>query len=135
MTPQERELIRDLFDRLESLESQPRDPEAEREIAKGNARSPHAVYALVQTVLVQDEALQMAEQRIQELGGEIEQPQDQRSFLDSVREALLGPERTPRRSAVPSVPPPSGQMQPPPDYSRPGGSFLGTAAATAAGVI
>ena len=38
MTPQERELIADLFDRLEKLESMPRDPEAVREIQDGLAR-------------------------------------------------------------------------------------------------
>src|SRR5437763_13506957 len=37
MTPQERELIADLFDRLAELEDQPRDPDAERAIAEGLA--------------------------------------------------------------------------------------------------
>ena len=54
MTPQERQLIVELFDRLATLERQPRDPEAERAIAEGLARAPHAIYPLVQTVLIQD---------------------------------------------------------------------------------
>ncbi|HET9687433.1 MAG TPA: DUF2076 domain-containing protein, partial [Pseudolabrys sp.] len=57
MTPQERQLVDDLFDRLAGLENAPRDPEAERAISEGLARAPHAIYPLVQTVLVQDEAL------------------------------------------------------------------------------
>ena len=57
MTPQERQLIDDLFDRLARLESTPRDPDAEAAVADGLKRAPHAVYALVQTALVQDEAL------------------------------------------------------------------------------
>ncbi|MGB8550642.1 MAG: DUF2076 family protein, partial [Xanthobacteraceae bacterium] len=57
MTPQERELVTALFDRLAALESNQRDPEAERLIAQGSARAPHAIYPLVQTVLLQDEAL------------------------------------------------------------------------------
>ena len=39
MTPQEQELIKGLFDRFSQLESQPRDPEAERLIAQGFARA------------------------------------------------------------------------------------------------
>ena len=54
MTPQERRLVEDLFDRLSQLEGQPRDPDAERVIAQGLASAPHAIYPLVQSVLVQD---------------------------------------------------------------------------------
>ena len=39
MTPQERQLIDELFDRLANLESTPRDPDAERAIAAGLARA------------------------------------------------------------------------------------------------
>ena len=53
MTPQERELITALFDRLAALENAPRDADAERVIAEGLARAPHAIYPLVQSVLVQ----------------------------------------------------------------------------------
>lgn len=67
MTPQESELVNDLFDRLARLESAPRDASAERLIADGLQRAPHAVYALVQTALVQDEALKRANARIAEL--------------------------------------------------------------------
>ena len=56
MTPQESELVDELFNRLAQLETAQRDPEAERLIADGLRRAPHAVYALVQTVLLQDEA-------------------------------------------------------------------------------
>ncbi len=137
MTPQERQLVDELFDRLGRLEGQPRDPDAERAIAEGLARAPHALYPLVQTVLVQDEALRAAEDRIRELGGEIGEPQQERGFLDSVREAVLGPDPQ-RRGSVPQVRPgglPMQQTQPAQDYGSRGGSFLGTAAATAAGVI
>jgi hypothetical protein len=153
MTPQERQRVDELFDRLSGLEGQPRDPEAERAITEGLARAPHALYPLVQTVLVQDEALRMAEDRIRELGGDVEAPQEDRGFLDSVRETLLGPDPN-RRSSVPSagsrgsvwnMPQPGYRQQPgyqqqvqqptAPDYGRGGSSFLGTAAASAAGVI
>ena len=51
----------ELFDRLATLENAPRDPEAERVIADGLRSAPHAPYALVQTALVQDEALKRAD--------------------------------------------------------------------------
>jgi uncharacterized protein len=44
MTPQEQELVNQLFDRLAKLESDPRDPNAERLIADGLRRAPHAAY-------------------------------------------------------------------------------------------
>src|SRR6516164_8929099 len=152
MTPQESELVDELFNRLVQLETAQRDPEAERLIADGLRRAPHAVYALVQTVLLQDEALKRANARIEELqvqtSAAAEPEQRPASFLDSMREALGG------RAAHGSVPSvrtaggnqPQGQQQPQPRQMPPsgypgtpafgsGGSFLGTAASTAAGVI
>ena len=75
MTPQERQLVDDLFDRLSKVESAPRDPDAAAAIAQGLRQAPNAIYALVQTVLLQDEALKRAHDRIQELEGRAgEQP-------------------------------------------------------------
>jgi uncharacterized protein len=174
MTPQERQLIDDLFDRLSKLESAPRDPDAASAIAQGLRVAPNAVYALVQTVLVQDEALKRANSRIQELEA-VSAPQQNQSggFLDSMRDTIFGQGQP--HGSVPNVRPPeipnrptwnSGQVlqqaqgpgqyheepygqqsygqQP---YGQPygapqspmggagGGSFLGTAAAAAAGTI
>jgi len=151
MIPQERELLTGLFDRLATLENQPRDPEAERAIIEGLRRAPNATYALVQTALVQDEALTRANARIQALEARLgEAPVDRPAgFLDSMREALLGPRAAPRGS-VPTVHPreqPQDQgaagarseagLSPAAPAWRPatGGSFLGNAAAAAAGVI
>ena len=153
MTPQEQELVEELFDRLAKLENSPRDPAAERVIADGLRRAPQATYALVQTALVQDEALKRANARIEELQAQFgggEQTQQQGSFLDSMRDAVLGRREPP--GSVPSVRSPATQtspMPPPPYGGQPGyppemppgpafgsgGSFLGTAASTAAGVI
>jgi uncharacterized protein len=148
MTPQERDLIAELFDRLSTLENAPRDAAAERAIAEDLARAPNAIYPLVQTVLVQDEALKRANARIQELEGTGgESP----GFLDSMRSALFGRDAAPRGS-VPSIKADAGNATSPPGgvtagtygagpYEQmpggtaPGGSFLGTAAATAAGVV
>ena len=56
------------------------------------ARRRTRVYALVQTVLVQDEALKRANDRIQELEGGARRRTDQQSggFLDSMRDAIFG---------------------------------------------
>jgi uncharacterized protein len=141
MTPQERELVTQLFDRLATLENQPRDPDAERTIIDGLRRAPNATYALVQTTLVQDEALKRADARIQELEARLgDAPAGQPTgFLDGMGDALLG-RRDPARGSVPSVRPAQTQDReaaPAGAFGRPapGGSFLGTAAAAAAGVI
>ena len=162
MTPQERQLVDDLFDRLSKMESAPRDPDAVAAIAQGLGVAPNAVYALVQTVLVQDEALRRANSRIQELeAANVPQLDRGGGFLDSMRDTIFGQSQS--RGSVPNVRPPevgsrpvwnSGQvMQQAPyqgqydqgPYGQPyggpqapmggGGSFLGTAAAAAAGVV
>ena len=67
MTPQERQRVAELFDRLSQLENAPREREAEEIIAEGLRYVPHAPYALIQTVLIQEEALARANERVQEL--------------------------------------------------------------------
>ncbi|HEY7664821.1 MAG TPA: DUF2076 domain-containing protein [Xanthobacteraceae bacterium] len=152
MTPEERNLVVELFDRLATLEDAERDPEAERLIKDGLRQAPNAPYALVQTVLVQDEALKRADARIRELEGapEAQLPARDTSFLGGVRDSLLG--RREGRGSVPSVRPAEAapgmspawrtgapaQAPVPPAMGAPGaggGSFLGTAAAAAAGMI
>src|SRR6185312_6436484 len=71
MTPQERKLIGELFDRLETLEDDPRDDGAVAAINEGLERAPNAMYPLVQTVLVQDEALKRVDARIRALEQEL----------------------------------------------------------------
>jgi hypothetical protein len=114
-------MVDDLFDRLGKVDAAPRDPDASAAIAQGLLRAPNAVYALVQTVLVQDEALKRAHDRIQELeaAGAGEQRQSG-GFLDSMRDTLFGPSPNQPRGSVPNVPPPqvnrpvwnSGQVLP-----------------------
>ena len=115
MTPQERQLVDDLFDRLAKLESAPRDPNAASAIAQGLQKAPNAVYALVQTVLLQDEALKRANSRIQELEAAVSAPEQQGQsggFLDSMRDAIFGPGQSQNRGSVPNVPPPQPQNRP-----------------------
>ena len=91
MTPQERQLVDDLFARLSKVEGAPRDPDATAAITQGLRVAPNALYALVQTVLVQDEALKQAHDRIQQLeSASAPEPQQSGSFLDSMRDAVFG---------------------------------------------
>jgi uncharacterized protein len=132
MTPQERQLIDDLFDRLAKLESAKRDPEAMSAIMQGLRNAPNAVYALVQTALVQDEALKRADMRIQELEAAAGQQNQSGGFLDSMRDAIFGQNQT--HGSVPNVRAPdmaggsrpawnTGQVlqqsQPPGQYNQP----------------
>ncbi|MBA2401262.1 MAG: DUF2076 domain-containing protein [Bradyrhizobium sp.] len=111
MTPQERQLIDDLFDRLAKLEGAPRDSEAASAIMQGLRNAPNAVYALVQTTLVQDEALKRANDRIQQLeGGHSGEQNQPGGFLDSMRDAVFGqnqPHGSGSQGSVPNVRAPS----------------------------
>ena len=69
MQTTERRLIEDLFARLRSAEGQSRDPEIERLIAAELQRAPLAPYAMAQTIIGQNQALEAAAARIKELEG------------------------------------------------------------------
>jgi hypothetical protein len=127
-------LVDELFDRLAKLEGAPRDPDAASAIADGLRKAPNAIYPLVQTVLLQDEALKRADAHIQELEAAMQPSQQQQSggFLDSMRDAIFGQGNSTQagpnqpRGSVPNVPPPasrpvwnSGQvMQQAPGYGQ-----------------
>jgi uncharacterized protein len=148
MTPQERQRVAELFDRLAQLEDTPRERDAEAAIAEGLRQAPNAPYALVQTVLIQEEALELANARIRELEeseGSIAPRQG--GFLDAMREAFSGQPRAPR-ALVPVTRRPGEPMGAPPGFQQNaaqgaqpqqqigrGGSFLGQAASIAAGVV
>lgn len=67
MTPQEKELISSLMGRLKKVGSEPKDAEAEVLIRQAMEEQPDAPYQLVQTVLIQDMALNQAQSRIADL--------------------------------------------------------------------
>lgn len=112
MTPQERQLIDELFERLARVESAPRDPEAMSAIMQGLRNAPNAIYPLVQTVLLQDEALRRAAERIQQLEqGQTQEQGQSGGFLDSMRDKLFGQSNQPHGS-VPNVSPPAPESRP-----------------------
>lgn len=128
MTPNERELLARLFDRIDAASSGPRDSDAEALINERVAANPSAPYRMAQTIAVQDEALKRAEERIRNLeaGTGAQQPETagtpSRSLADEANAAV-----PPRRSAVPSA------------GARPagfgGGGFLAGAGQVALGIV
>ena len=140
MTPQERDLILGLFQRLKPPPEGDIDGEA-RELIEGLVRQqPLAPYLLAQTALVQDYALKGAQARIANLEAKLAQASSaaapeapRRSFLSG----LLGGE-APGRQAFAAAPAAAPQAAAPapagPWGSRGAPSFLQSALSTAAGV-
>lgn len=72
MNDQEREVIADIFRRLEQVANQPRDPEAERFIGEKLRQQPYAPYAMAQTIFVQEQALARLQAENEQLRAELD---------------------------------------------------------------
>jgi hypothetical protein len=161
MTPQEKDLLTTLLDRLKNTPRQPKDPEADGLIREATTAQPDLPYYLVQTVLIQDLSLHQAQQRISDLEKQLaEAQQAARPSATSFLGGLFGHQapapssapppagpwtRSPQVAAAPPAQPYAQPGYPPPGYGQPagggflgggagGGGFLRSAAATAAGV-
>jgi hypothetical protein len=108
MTPEERQMLGGLFQRVNSAAATQRDPEAESFITDAVRTAPHAPYVLAQTVLVQQQALEAAANRISQLeaAGQqgAEQPEEHGSFLGNLGKSIFG--------SGPSDPPPRSDPDP-----------------------
>jgi uncharacterized protein len=144
MTPQERDLITALLGRLKQQGGQPKDAEAEALIRQSMTELPDAPYLLVQTVLIQDMALNSAQGRISELERQLADAKASSpptSFLGGAGRGSVPPSGAWTRSA-PAAPAaaftPSGAAPAaaPSPWAAPsaGSGFLRQAAATAAGI-
>lgn len=161
MSPEERQLLTGLFDRIRGAATAPRDQEAEALIQDATKAQPYAPYFLAQTVLVQDQALRAANDRLQELEGKVKDLEGRAprsgGFLSGLGSLFGGsPSAPPPRAPAPPPPagrwnqppppPQGGWQQPPQGYGQPtsgpwggqgaspGGGFLTGALGTAAGV-
>ena len=149
MTPDERQLISGLFDRMRDFALPQKDREAETLINQAVRAMPDAPYMLVQSVLVQEQALEAANARVQELEARVRdleqgsQPQQGGgSFLgglfggarpDAERRPSSVPVIGSRAGSLPSVP--QSRAQAAPEMQQPaGGGFMRSAMTTAAGV-
>jgi hypothetical protein len=119
MTPEERQMLADLFDRVKPAGATPRDAEAEAFINDAVRAAPFAPYVLSQTVLVQQRALEGAAQRIAELEAATrqgaEQNQEHGSFLGNLGKTIFGggapaapPRPDPQSYQRAPAPPPQG---------------------------
>lgn len=156
MTPDERQLLNQLFERIRDAGQAPRDREAEDFIARAVREQPYAPYLMAQTVIVQEEALKQAAARIEALEAELKTKASDTSgsFLGSVSKSIFGgasvpavgaraaeaPRPSPWGRSAGAPPAPMGQAMQQPFNQGPfsqqaqGGGFLRTAMATAAGV-
>ena len=135
MSPAESQLLRNFLNQLTLAGRIPKEPEADSLIAAAIAKQPDAAYLLVQRAMLLEQALNNAKGQIAQLQTELQAARSPGggSFLDSgsVWGRSSGDAVTP-----PSTPAGAGTQS----ASKPsflgggGGSFLGTLAATAAGV-
>lgn len=138
MTPDERRMLEDLATKFAQTPAPPKDPEAEEFIRQKIGSRPDALYLMTQTVLIQNLALQQAQQQLNDLRSS--QPAaigSSGSFLGGGQQGQ--PRGTSGYSGQQqySAPPPP-QYAPAPQYGPAPGSgapsFLRGAAQTAAGV-
>ncbi len=161
MTPDEKQLISGLFDRMRSFGNPQKDHEAEALINESVQQIPDAAYMLVQSVLVQEHALSQADQRIRELEARVkdletqaaEAPAQSGGFLGGLFGGGARPAAPAQRATGGSVPSAGARLNAAPGRSGPigapqtrgplgqqpqgqqqGGGFLQSAMATAAGV-
>ena len=161
MSPEERTLITGLFDRIRDAGAIDKDRQAETLIRDAVRQLPDAPYVLVQSVLLQENALADAQARIQELEDRVAELEAQQapptrssgSFLGGANKAAspwgrgtaasvpvtgrAAQDSEPRYDPVGSRQP--GYMQPPPPQAQApapssSGGFFRSAMAAAAGV-
>jgi len=134
MQPEERDLIAGLFGRLKSFETQPRDPDADRLIGSAIASQPGAPYLLVQTVLVQEQALKGAQDRIAALEARAAAAPAPGFLASAPKIGPWGGASVPATPAPPPVAAPAPGWTQGPAPTAAGGGFLRQAFTTAAGV-
>ncbi len=158
MDQNDRHAIESLFGKLSEVERQagPRDSEAEGFIRERIAAQPGAPYFMAQTIVVQEQALDSARRRIEELEYELANRPQQAASGGGLLSSLFGSgsRPSPQASARQPAPPPciGGPVAAPAPTSAPagpwgqqpafgnqparpaGGGFLAGAAQTAMGV-
>ena len=115
MTPEERQLLAGLFDRTRAASANPRDKEAEAFIAEAVREQPYATYLLAQAVIVQDQALGAANEKLQQLEARVQELEAaQAGSGGSFLGGLFGGGRPAAPTSVPSTgaaPSPWGRQQ------------------------
>ncbi len=111
MTPQERDVIAGIFDRLKQAANQPRDPEAERYISDRLREQPYAPYAMAQAVYVQEQALTNLQAQVEDLQAQVrdlqskapaDAPAQSGGFLSGIFGGAPKPAEPARAGSVPA---------------------------------
>ena len=127
MTLQENQVLQEFLDQLAQICGVRKDPEAQAMIQKTLAQQPDAAYLLVQRAMLLGQALNQAKAQMAQLQGQ------SASFSDGGSPWNQTPPEPPRMAPLPGNTPPA--QEPRSGFLSGGaGSFLGSAAATAAGV-
>ena len=118
MSPEERQLLTTLFDRVRTASATPRDRDAEAFIDQANREQPYATYYLAQAVVVQEKGLEAAANHIKELEERVAQLEAAQNdnhraeqgggFLSSI----FGSGQSQQRQPAPVQPGQSGQPGP-----------------------
>lgn len=90
MTPEERQLLSGLFDRLRAANPGEIDREAMEFINNALRANPNAAYVMAQSVLVQEEMINTASAKVKELEGEVAQLKQGAGAAAAPRSALGG---------------------------------------------
>ena len=90
MNEQEREVIADIFRRLEQVANEPRDAEAERFIAEKLRQQPYASYAMAQTIFIQERALANLQAEVESLRAEVEESRREPQASGGILASLFG---------------------------------------------
>lgn len=143
MNAQETQLLQEFLEQLVRVKGMAKDPQADALITRALSQQPDAGYLLVQRALLQDQALATAKEQIATLQNQLQQASQSAGspgFLNagnlwgnSVASAARSTSAAPVQAPVqpyqaPAAPAPQGFLQ------GGTGSFLGSMAATAAGV-
>jgi heme/copper-type cytochrome/quinol oxidase subunit 4 len=127
MTPQDTQMLQDFLNQLTRAQIATKDPEAEILIARAFAQQPDAAYLVVQRALLLEQALKRAE-------AQIAQFQQKSSSFVGTRAWNVEPRPAPGAAPASAEPLPPRAVPHSPEAGGPWSSFLGNAAATAAGV-
>ena len=134
MNHEEQRLLTEFLDQLKQIKGVAKDPGAETLIRSAAGKQPDALYLLVQKALIQEQALNAARNQITDLKNQIQQRLTAGS--GAAKGEFLGHDpwagSAPRVAATSAPAWPAAAPSPYP--TSPFGSFLGSAAATAAGI-
>lgn len=113
MTPDERQLLTGLFDRVRTAANTPRDRDAETLIADAVRVQPYAPYLLAQTVIVQEQTLTAAAARVEQLEARVRELESAApstpaasSFLGGIGKSIFGGGEPARPAPAPVTPSP-----------------------------